>query len=338
MPLDPSSGGTQKYLVRDPQGNVYGPADADMLRDWVREGRIVPGMHVAPRETREWVEVTVHPELAGALALRAAELGMGVQDLPTGEALGSAPAASSPPPPAPPADAPPGESPAVPALAPDVLDAEIVPPTTEPPAEPVVELSPLTQWLPDADTPADTPPADISLPAQPGPAEQPLATPEPFPAPVPASSVPAAPLPVAEPPRPVPLPSPPGPPAPYPAWSPGLTPAAPAYPHDLTYARPPRNNVLGILSLTFGALAVPMTCGCGCFVLIPVFGSLAALMAITAIVLGSISLAQIKANPAAFRGKGMAVAGVSLGVTVLMLGILGILLTIFSHFSPGGWP
>jgi hypothetical protein len=53
----------QKYLVRDPQGNVYGPADAAMLRDWVAQGRIVPGMHIAPQETREWAEVSQHPAL-----------------------------------------------------------------------------------------------------------------------------------------------------------------------------------------------------------------------------------------------------------------------------------
>src|SRR6187401_218745 len=53
-----------KYLVRDPQGNVYGPADIATLRDWVGQGRIVAGMHIAPRETREWVEVSQHPSLA----------------------------------------------------------------------------------------------------------------------------------------------------------------------------------------------------------------------------------------------------------------------------------
>ena len=54
----------QMYLVRDPQGNVYGPADAATLREWVGQGRIVAGMHIAPRETREWVEVSQHPVLA----------------------------------------------------------------------------------------------------------------------------------------------------------------------------------------------------------------------------------------------------------------------------------
>jgi hypothetical protein len=55
----------QQYLVRDPDGNVYGPAEAALLREWVQQGRIVAGMHIAPRETGEWVEVSVHPALAG---------------------------------------------------------------------------------------------------------------------------------------------------------------------------------------------------------------------------------------------------------------------------------
>ena len=64
----------QQYLVRDPQGNVYGPADVALLRQWVAQGRIVAGMHIAPRETGEWVEVSVHPALAGCFGTHAAEL------------------------------------------------------------------------------------------------------------------------------------------------------------------------------------------------------------------------------------------------------------------------
>jgi hypothetical protein len=55
----------QQYLVRDQEGNVYGPAEAELLRQWAAQGRIVPGMHIAARETGEWVEVSVHPALAG---------------------------------------------------------------------------------------------------------------------------------------------------------------------------------------------------------------------------------------------------------------------------------
>ena len=54
----------QKYLVRDPQGNVYGPADVTTLRQWVQQGRIIAGMHIAAREDGAWIEVSAHPDLA----------------------------------------------------------------------------------------------------------------------------------------------------------------------------------------------------------------------------------------------------------------------------------
>ena len=56
--------GSQKYLVRDPQGNVYGPAEIAALRQWVQQGRIIAGMHIAAREDGEWIEVSAHPGLA----------------------------------------------------------------------------------------------------------------------------------------------------------------------------------------------------------------------------------------------------------------------------------
>ena len=55
---------TPRYQVRDPQGNIYGPADAPTLRDWVQQGRIVAGMHIADQADGQWVEVSVHPALA----------------------------------------------------------------------------------------------------------------------------------------------------------------------------------------------------------------------------------------------------------------------------------
>ena len=63
-----SENSAQQYLVRDPQGNVYGPADIATLREWVRQGRIVAGMHIAPKETAEWIEVSAHAGLADLLA------------------------------------------------------------------------------------------------------------------------------------------------------------------------------------------------------------------------------------------------------------------------------
>jgi len=52
------------YQVRDPQGNVYGPATGSMLRDWVSQGRIVAGMHIADVNDGQWVEVSQHPALS----------------------------------------------------------------------------------------------------------------------------------------------------------------------------------------------------------------------------------------------------------------------------------
>ena len=62
-----SEGVSGRYLVRDPQGNVYGPADAQMLRAWVAQGRIVAGMAIAAQETREWVPAAEHPAVADLL-------------------------------------------------------------------------------------------------------------------------------------------------------------------------------------------------------------------------------------------------------------------------------
>jgi hypothetical protein len=53
-----------QFVVRDPQGNVYGPANPSTLRQWVGEGRIIAGMHIAPRDTSAWIEVSTHPDLA----------------------------------------------------------------------------------------------------------------------------------------------------------------------------------------------------------------------------------------------------------------------------------
>ncbi|HVS73070.1 MAG TPA: DUF4190 domain-containing protein [Phycisphaerae bacterium] len=53
-----------QYNVRDGQGNVYGPATVEMLRQWVREGRIVAGMAIAPEGSDSWVDVSAHPGLS----------------------------------------------------------------------------------------------------------------------------------------------------------------------------------------------------------------------------------------------------------------------------------
>jgi len=58
---------TPAFSIRDAQGNIYGPADAAMLRDWVAQGRIVAGMHIAERGTDAWVEASQHPAIADLL-------------------------------------------------------------------------------------------------------------------------------------------------------------------------------------------------------------------------------------------------------------------------------
>jgi hypothetical protein len=53
-----------QYSVRDSYGNIYGPAPAALLRQWVGEGRIVPGMLISAAGDSTWVEVSAHPAVA----------------------------------------------------------------------------------------------------------------------------------------------------------------------------------------------------------------------------------------------------------------------------------
>ncbi|HUO08894.1 MAG TPA: hypothetical protein VM008_11375 [Phycisphaerae bacterium] len=53
-----------QFSIRDSRGNIYGPATMEAVRQWIREGRIVPGMFIAPERTTDWVEVSNHPALA----------------------------------------------------------------------------------------------------------------------------------------------------------------------------------------------------------------------------------------------------------------------------------
>jgi Domain of unknown function (DUF4190) len=54
-----------QYSVRDSYGNTYGPASAELLRQWVREGRIIAGMTIttAGADTG-WTEISTHPAVA----------------------------------------------------------------------------------------------------------------------------------------------------------------------------------------------------------------------------------------------------------------------------------
>lgn len=208
----------QKYLIRDAQGNVYGPADAALLRDWVAQGRIVAGMFIAERETRHWVEASQHPAIADLLA-------------------------SKPERPAP-------------------------GPSTPFPASP---------------TPAKAEEAPYSLAPKPASAPQPLV------------------------PRPV---------ASYP--QPGS--------EALSYqsVSVPRQNVPGLIgfiaSLTgLGMMIFACLPLCACF-----GGPVSALLQVTAIVLGSIGLYQIRENPALYRGRGLALAALIIGSAELVLLLLAL--------------
>ena len=86
---------SEKFIVRDPQGNIFGPADVDMLRRWVTEGRIVPGMAIAPRNTSDWTEASVHPATADLLQLRIRQI-MESQSLPAAPTTGHSPVTHAP--------------------------------------------------------------------------------------------------------------------------------------------------------------------------------------------------------------------------------------------------
>ena len=52
-----------RYTVRDQYGNLYGPANAELLRQWAAEGRIVAGMMISTEGAAEWQDVATHPAL-----------------------------------------------------------------------------------------------------------------------------------------------------------------------------------------------------------------------------------------------------------------------------------
>lgn len=191
-----------RYQVRDPQGNIYGPADAAALREWVQQGRIVAGMHIADQADGQWVEVSVHPALA---------------DLFQGAVPGAAGAAS-----------------------------------------PVATVTPVS-----------------SMPT-------PMAVGGPM----------------------------------TPTGDPGT----------LGYdSQPPRQNVLGLISLIAGAVGVAGSlCGIACCLGWP----LAGILGLTAVVLGAIALMQFKSEPVRYTGRGLAVAGLCLGIGSLVLVVAGVIVRV----------
>jgi len=228
---------TQKYLIRDAQGNVYGPADAALLRDWVGQGRIVAGMFIAERETRQWVEASTHPTVADLLQPK------------------SQPRPAQPGPPATPR-----------------------PTAVQPKA---ATPSPSAQPRPDS--------GEIELrPAPPAPAR-------------PSTAVPT---------RPAPVP----------------TLAQEGQYYSATSPAGPRQNVCGLIGFIaslVGAVMVVFACVpfCNCIGL-----PMSALLEVTAIVLGSIGLYQIRENPEAYQGRGLALTALIIGAIVLVLYVIGIVI------------
>ena len=53
------------WYVRPPSGGQFGPADAEVMRTWLKEGRVTPDSLVWREGWRDWAEaVTVFPKLA----------------------------------------------------------------------------------------------------------------------------------------------------------------------------------------------------------------------------------------------------------------------------------
>lgn len=78
------------YLVRDAQGNIYGPAPLAVLRQWVHENRIAAGMEIAPQGSDAWQLAGTHPALVDLFGAAT----------PSAEATPGAPAAAPAQPPA----------------------------------------------------------------------------------------------------------------------------------------------------------------------------------------------------------------------------------------------
>lgn len=85
----------------------------------------------------------------------------------------------------------------------------------------------------------------------------------------------------------------------------------------------PRFNPLAITSMVLGIIAIPSCC------CIPIGSP----MAIASLVLGIISLGKIKQSPQAFKGGGMAIAGIVCSGVALILDLLALLTTIDDNFK-----
>jgi hypothetical protein len=81
----------------------------------------------------------------------------------------------------------------------------------------------------------------------------------------------------------------------------------------------PSFNPLAITSMILGILSIPTCC---CWFIGAPF-----LIAIAALVLGIVAMGKIRGNPQAWKGSGMAVAGIVCGSIGLLLDLLAIFTT-----------
>jgi hypothetical protein len=100
---------------------------------------------------------------------------------------------------------------------------------------------------------------------------------------------------------------PPPPPPPPPGPPPGYVP----YTYGQPYAVAPRKNGLGIASMVLGIVAVVIPC----FWIFQIPG-------VIAVVFGAVALSQLKKHPEKYTGRGMAVAGLVLGLVSLVIMLL----------------
>ena len=107
---------------------------------------------------------------------------------------------------------------------------------------------------------------------------------------------------------------PPPPPPPPPGYIP--------YTYGQPYAAAPRRSGLGIASMVLGIVAVVIPC----FWVFQIPGVLA-------IIFGAISLSQFSKNAVAYTGRGMAVAGLVLGLVSLVILLLVLVFGDFHFYA-----
>ena len=96
--------------------------------------------------------------------------------------------------------------------------------------------------------------------------------------------------------------------------------------------RGPQTDQIAIVSFVMGCVALVLTVGLGCCC--GPLGALGIAIGIAAIVLGVIAIKRIGSDPSGPPGKGLAIAGISLGGVTTALAILGIVLVLAGTLAP----